>query len=366
MDQGAESFVSVIVYGPGYGESIIIHIPEVGWGVVDSCLSKNKRTSQNPALDYLKEKNVERLSFIVLTHPHEDHYHGLAEIVDYYLGRIDRICFYSGNGIREYREYLARKEILDPGGLIGLAAIFKKFREARLKGANVIRLAERTEIIRKRNLSGYEVELLSLSPSAESIDKYVELLFEAIPKKDGDVIKYLTDSQHNLLSSAIWCSIGDLKILLGSDVEIGDSDNSGWRGILGNIDRPNLASDLVKVPHHGSPTAFFKPAWEKFSENGKPFSVITPFVRLLEPLPRDKEVKQIASFSNHVAITSKLDFAKPKKVYDRVVLKHFRGVRNWNCIEESEQIGCVSLKFSIKGGSLIESEIRPPAYLYRN
>jgi len=365
-EQDNGDVVNIAVFGPGYGESIVIYIPGLGWGVVDSCTSKIKGIRSNPSLEYLKSKDVRRLAFIILSHPHEDHYLGLDQIIDHYLGRIERICYYSGDGLREYKQYLVKKEVLGSPDLRGLAAIFKKFEEAKNEGANIIRIAERTEIIRKTKYKNYEIEIIALSPSSESIRKYTELLFESIPKEDGDVLKPLSDSQHNLLSSAIWCSIGNLRLLLGSDVEIGDDEHTGWEGILRNADSPNLSSHLIKVPHHGSSNAFYEPAWEIFSQDTLPVSIITPYVKLLDPLPRESDLKQISKYSNFVAITSKAKTVKPKKIYDRTILKHLHGVRNWKCLLEDDQVGYVSLYLSIDTGSIVNLELVSQAYLYEN
>ena len=72
-----KDLVSVTVFGPGFGESIVIYIPYLGWGIIDSCLYKVKGNTINPALEYLKSENVTHLSFLILTHPHRDHFQGL-------------------------------------------------------------------------------------------------------------------------------------------------------------------------------------------------------------------------------------------------------------------------------------------------
>lgn len=155
-----------------------------------------------------------RIAFLILSHPHQDHYEGFDQIIDEYMGHIDRICFYSGDGLREYREYLIRKEILDSPGLRSFSLVFKKIEEAKSRGSRIIRIAERTEILRKTIHDEIPIEILGLSPSAESVEKYRNLLFEAIPRNDGDDLKSVTDSQHNLISAAILCSAGNTRLML--------------------------------------------------------------------------------------------------------------------------------------------------------
>lgn len=354
--------VSVTTFGPGYGESIVIYIPDIGWGVIDSCLIKFGETSINPALQYLIDKKVDKLAFIVLTHPHADHFLGIDKIIEHYMGNISNIFIYSGEGLREYRLYLTKKTILHGGSeLIRLATVFKMIEKARDAGAQIVKISEQTAIVRKKQYGNYEVEIIALSPSAESMKRYVEILYKAIPVNEGDILKIVPDSHHNLLSAAIWCSIGNIRLILGSDLEAGEDVYTGWKNVLSSSSCPNLASHLIKVSHHGSVNAFYKPAWEKF---GAPISVITPFNRSNQ-LPQQSMIKQIAKYSKEVAITSKPSYLNPQKAYGRAIADQLRGIRSWNVIVENNNIGYVSCDFSPNDGKLINQNIRPPAYIFK-
>ena len=85
--------IEICVFGPGYGESIVLHIPQIGWGIIDSCTAKiNKSTIVLPLqylLELLAPYSYPKLSFILLTHPHEDHYKGLNNIITKYPGGIE-------------------------------------------------------------------------------------------------------------------------------------------------------------------------------------------------------------------------------------------------------------------------------------
>lgn len=74
--------IEVTVFGPGYGECILIHIGSGRWFVVDSC----KRSSNSPpiALRYLEMIGAnykECVELVVLTHWHDDHIRGSAELI---------------------------------------------------------------------------------------------------------------------------------------------------------------------------------------------------------------------------------------------------------------------------------------------
>lgn len=65
-----KDLVSVTVFGPGFGESIVIYIPYLGWGIIDSCLHKVKGNTINPALEYLvSEKRKRYPPFFPYPHP---------------------------------------------------------------------------------------------------------------------------------------------------------------------------------------------------------------------------------------------------------------------------------------------------------
>lgn len=71
--------MEVHVFGADQGESILIKFPNDEWGVVD-CYAPSKDVSSNQALSYLLGKQITQLHFVCLTHPHHDHYSGLAQI----------------------------------------------------------------------------------------------------------------------------------------------------------------------------------------------------------------------------------------------------------------------------------------------
>jgi beta-lactamase superfamily II metal-dependent hydrolase len=71
--------LSVIVFGPGFGESIVVHAPPGEWLIVDSLV--DPADSANPAIRLLHEHQAEP-SALLLTHPHEDHAAGFDAFVE--------------------------------------------------------------------------------------------------------------------------------------------------------------------------------------------------------------------------------------------------------------------------------------------
>ena len=73
--------LEVSVFGPEYGEAILLHMGAGQWILVDSCLDP---VSGKPAsLQYLQDLNVkveEAVKLVVATHWHDDHVRGIGTV----------------------------------------------------------------------------------------------------------------------------------------------------------------------------------------------------------------------------------------------------------------------------------------------
>ena len=75
--------LEISLFGPGYGESILLHIGDGKWIIIDSCI--DKKSNQPAALNYLKNIGVDPskdVKLVVATHWHDDHIRGLGRIVE--------------------------------------------------------------------------------------------------------------------------------------------------------------------------------------------------------------------------------------------------------------------------------------------
>ncbi len=70
---------NVIVFGPGYGESVVLRVPPDEWIVIDSLTMEPSEIS--PAVETLKAHNA-RWTGVVLTHRHADHAAGLRALLE--------------------------------------------------------------------------------------------------------------------------------------------------------------------------------------------------------------------------------------------------------------------------------------------
>ena len=75
-----KSEFEITFLGPGYGESIVLHVGSGIWVVVDSCIDSDGTSS---ALNYLESigLNPSRdVALIVATHWHDDHIRGMSQL----------------------------------------------------------------------------------------------------------------------------------------------------------------------------------------------------------------------------------------------------------------------------------------------
>lgn len=363
--------LEICAFGPGYGESILLHIPNVGWGVIDSCEAKiNKKQFVLP-LQYLLEtfagKKFPELAFVILTHPHEDHYKGMDKIIIEYPGGIKRICRYNGTGIRELKEYIIRQKIGHNEQLPGLVDVFSAFVIAKKNGSKERFLNELTDVFEFKNINveGYgktNITLKALSPSAGSATKYTEMLYEVIPK-NGEPLRFINDYAHNLISVSLLLMIGDLQILFASDLEDYPSEEIGWKCIVSNTDCPHLWANLIKVAHHGSKSGFNDSAWREHQSKDKPISLITPFIKGKTYLPEHADIENIKKASSKVGITGKIDYStKLKKFYSRkAMLAIQQRVRSFKIIEPNKKVGFLRVRLTLDG-TITDCHAEPPAF----
>ncbi len=72
-----DGLLYLIVYGPGYGESVVLRDPAGTWIVIDGCVIDGR----SPAAELLREHEA-AWSCVILTHPHLDHALGLDRVLE--------------------------------------------------------------------------------------------------------------------------------------------------------------------------------------------------------------------------------------------------------------------------------------------
>lgn len=136
-------------------------------------------------------------------------------------------------------------------------------------------------------------------------------------------------STTKLLAVVLLINIGDISILLGSDLEETTGKETGWSVIVNSKTRPKGKASLFKIPHHGSVTADNSQVWDEMIHN-QPISVLTPFIKGSNRLPTRKDVKRIVAKSQKSYSTSTFKTKRIKgrpKVVEEFIQQTVRSIR---------------------------------------
>jgi beta-lactamase superfamily II metal-dependent hydrolase len=338
-----------------------MHIPGIGWGVLDSCKFKIDGKNRVLPLEYLRAQKVQALAFAFLSHPHEDHFQGLDEVIEAYP-QVSTVGRYSGDSDRELKKYWARHDLERVEPLSdSLARVFNSMKHAADRGAKYFRLAEMKELYNvQATIKGKHChsKLVALSPSGISEELYADALRRNIPKNGR--IKHLKEADYNLIACAIMLEVNKVKILLGSDVEKGGHIQTGWKGICTLPGSPDLAADAIKVAHHGSSGSHHQPAWSMHRKRN-PVAIVTPYCKGKHHLPGNGDMKRIREHSSKIGLTGEIEFSDPGEIYPTQLVNLSRfNFRNWQIRRTPENVGYIRLRYDLSG-RLIESGTAPPS-----
>jgi hypothetical protein len=227
----------MIVYGPGFGETIVVREPQGIWVVIDGCLLRGR----SPAADLLRRHEAS-WSCVILTHPHEDHVLGLPEVLECPgEGPIGCVAPRAGDPRGWTRSTDPERHLRQGTMEQVLAMILERWR---------LRPSCRWELQRGQVRELGELALSVLHPPAKR-----EIFLSGDP---------------NRLSSALLLCWHDVRLLLGADTVAVD-----WEEI-GQGDLDVARHHACKVPHHGALGAAHDAWGEGCSSRAW---IVTPFNR---------------------------------------------------------------------------------------
>jgi len=280
-----------------------MHIPEYGWAVVDSFRVRHD-TAKSRKVPVAKAY-LERLTpatgsvkALLLTHWHEDHTAGAAELVAFYADSLEFVGLPPAFSARELGSYVA--------GLLGDDLAAKKVRDLLSVMTELDKLPDLHRLILVESVSvplgTATCKIDCLSPSESDLRHHASSLACLDPKYTGPRPK-VADVNSASVVMAVNCR--DVRVLLGSDLDVGDGPNRGWHAVVKHYAHA-LAADLVKIPHHGSSTSYLEDAWRLHGSEGQPEGVVTPFPAAGkgEALPRPEILEKVAKHCSEVFLTS--------------------------------------------------------------
>jgi beta-lactamase superfamily II metal-dependent hydrolase len=309
------------VFGAGVGESIVAHLGDGDWLVVDSCL--NPETGTPIALDYfnaLQGHKRPAILAIVLTHWHDDHTSGAVKILES-APAADLVCSTAFKS-DEFKRALEAIRIsrISRSGLDELGGIF----EALLARKQSPKLASANRLLRRTNYA----TVTSLSPADSTVWNAFHNLAPLLVSA-GRPRRRVPQHSQNDASIVLWLEFGSARVLLGGDLETGGGPDRGWRAILTDRERSSERGSIFKVAHHGSPDADLDGIWSDLLMPS-PISIVTPFTAGRLPRPTEGDVNRLLSRTTDLHLAASARTRKPhdlSKVLARVVREHTKEFR---------------------------------------
>ncbi len=283
----------------GQGDSIVLEWQKEsgqrGIGIVDC----NLHNSKNPTLLYIQKAAYTSIDFIVLSHPHHDHFSGMLALIEYCEAQQIPIgCFY--HTCQQHPDYFkaAYKSIALRKELISL---FQK-----------VQLLFRKGKIRKQSLNQFsepillekEVAMKCLSPSEREYDDFISSEnYKYNEEETGNVPKA------NKLSTLLKIEGQGWYILLTSDAEKSTFNR------LAKQHKEEFDSNLLlaQSPHHGAWSNHWDTFWKQRKKKDGAFAVISVGTNQY----KHPSQKTVDSFINHQYQLRYTDAVGPLRKFER-------------------------------------------------
>lgn len=309
--------LSVWVLNAGQGDSIVIRFPDNSWGLVDSNAPPN--SDGPPALKILRENNVRSLSFVCLTHPHADHYSGLAKILSHYEGHVGAFWMFNIDSahIRKFLWSQYQKNATTPTRrekYVELETIFKLFRKMEKAGLAYRLIGG----LRLPPCGGVTIDCLG--PLPRDIGEYQNQL-----ARSKEPQNYRADE--NLLSCVLRLRYGTSTMLLSSD-----APTRSWPAVWKETKKrqESFVANAVKVSHHGSQYGHHEEIWKKMVAPQGTHAAIScgvghghPHLPVLKSLFALGVRLHCTNFPEHCASRKPLDLSKLRGLPEPVKLRLF-------------------------------------------
>ena len=304
IDRG---LLEIHVLGAGKGESIVVHCPNGAWGVVDCYSPSLTDPDANPTLRLLNDSGVSELDFLCLTHPHDDHYCGMSQLLQSFPVR--HFWRFSGLSARDLvrltkyfkvdAERSGSDELIERANDFAhlMALVNERWRS---KQTMHKRAGGCQQLYPVPADASTPFQIWSFAPSGNQVQKYEDALTACFAGDDLVLDRArLAHADHNGVSVGLFLEYGKTRVILGGDVE-----GPSWEDACVEFAAERMSADAVKVSHHGSSTGYIEGLWERFAQRKKPIAVIVPYRRFR--LPQDEAIDHIRPHAETVLLTCPL------------------------------------------------------------
>ena len=159
-------------------------------------------------------------------------------------------------------------------------------------------------VANRRIFSRGPCQVWSLAPADDAFVGFLRELGRLMPDR-GQTETRIPGLSPNGVAVVLWISVGDIVVLLGSDLERG-----GWSAVVQDAARPEGRASVFKVPHHGSGSAHEPDVWEHMLEP-EPLAVIAPWRRGGRVVPNRADRQRILARTGNAYVSAAADSTAP-------------------------------------------------------
>jgi competence protein ComEC len=299
----SEEMLRVTVKEVGQGDCIVLEWKnlENEWeiGIIDC----NIHPTQGISNLVKQVANYRRITFLLLSHPHEDHFSGMYDFLEYCKAQkigIEKI-YHTSLFSKEYLQIISKKPLTakkfiyastdEPKELKKLILAFMEWEK--LRGTSVFAITNQTVF----DIPNMPFSISCISPTDKEIGSFIRKL-----KPFQVNLTDKTDSSSaNLLSTVLYLNHEKWQILLTSDAE-----KSSFRRIKKSregIYKPDVKKELLvcQVPHHGSVVNHAPDFWDSYIKIN---SVISAGYNPIYKHPREEVIKYFNENSKRIDCTN--------------------------------------------------------------
>lgn len=295
----ADDQLEVTLLGPGRGESVAVHYGDGAWIIVDSCVHRDGRPA---ALTYLDSIGVSpsAVTHLVASHWHDDHIRGFGDLVA--ACPLATVVISSALECDEFFVLAASEGDSLISGPSGVRELGRVLRSTADSGQPLeLARADQRLVVRSASAATPASEVWALSPSSATLVDAIRE-FAALAPAVGASKRAVPRPERNPHCVVLWIEVGEVRAILGADLERASTPDRGWTAIVDSAGRPQGSCHFIKIPHHGSEDAHDERMWTELLVPA-PHAGVTPFRQGRVALPRESDAARIAGLTEHAWLT---------------------------------------------------------------
>ncbi len=149
-------------------------------------------------------------------------------------------------------------------------------------------------------LEDSDKRVVALSPSDRTFERSMAA-FQKLMPTIGSRPVLVGSPEPNDTSVVLWVQCGEVKMLLGADLEETTNPNSGWTVILDKSVSRKGKANYFKVPHHGSDNGHVERVWKEILTDDV-IATLTPFKGGSTLLPKREDAERTDQFARESSL----------------------------------------------------------------